>query len=330
MGYGLRVSTRANEPKIAAVVYNPIKVNLTALRASVAAAEKAAGWGETIWFETSEADPGARVTREALENDVDLVIAAGGDGTVRSVAEAIRDSGVPIGLIPSGTGNLLARNLDLALDNLDKSVTTAFTGRERSIDLGLVEVEREDASKDRFGFLVMAGLGLDAQMIANTDPKLKARVGWIAYVDAARKSLRENSRFTIRYNLDGQGNRSARVQTILIGNCGLLPGNILLLPDAEVDDGAFDIVALRPEGFIGWVQIWVKIVWENGVLRRSQVGRKIVSLTKEVRTLRYLKGSEFILRLESPQEFEIDGDAVGKVMAIKATIDPGAIAIRVP
>jgi len=55
-----------------------------------------------------------------------------------------------------------------------------------------------------------------------------------------------------------------------------------------------------------------------------------VSLTKEVRTLRYLKGSEFILRLESPQEFEIDGDAVGKVMAIKATVDPGAIAIRVP
>ncbi|MFP7761992.1 diacylglycerol/lipid kinase family protein [Marisediminicola sp. LYQ85] len=320
----------ASVDKRAAVVYNPIKVNIAKLRASVAAAEKTAGWQSTVWFETSVEDPGERVTREALEHDVDVVMAAGGDGTVRSVAEALRGTRIPLGLLPSGTGNLLARNLHLTLDDLDKSVSTAFTGRDRPIDLGVVEVQRPDESRERFIFLVMAGLGLDAQMIANTDPELKKRVGWIAYVDAIRKSLKGNNRLNIRYNLDGQGNRTVRVHTVLIGNCGSLPGNILLLPDAAVDDGEFDIVALRPEGFFGWVQIWVKIVWENGVLRRSQVGRKIMSLTKEVRTLRYLKGKDLVVRLGRAEEFELDGDAFGELVALKASVDPLALLVKVP
>ena len=81
------------------------------------------------------------------------------------------------------------------------------------------------------------------------------------------------------------------MHTILVGNCGLLPGNVLLLPEADVDDGLFDIVTLRPEGFGGWAQIWLKIFWENGVLRRSSVGRKLVARSREVRTLRYLRGT---------------------------------------
>lgn len=314
----------------AAIVYNPIKIDLEVMRAAVAAAEKAAGWSETLWFETSEKDPGEGVTREAIAAGVDVVMAAGGDGTVRSVASALRGSGIPIALVPSGTGNLLARNLNMVLNQVDVSVSAAFTGGQRAIDLGVIEVERESGSKEQLVFVVMAGLGLDAQMIANTDPRLKKRAGWIAYVDAIAKSLRDSNRLTIRYNLDGQGNRTARVHTILVGNCGSLPGNIVLLPDAQVDDGVFDIVALRPEGFFGWVQIWIKIVWENGVLRRSQAGRKIMSLTKEVRTLRYLKGRELIMRLDKPEEFEIDGDGFGKGVAFKTVVDPGALLVKVP
>ncbi len=325
-----RKSAPTEPQKVAAVIYNPIKVEIEVLRAAVEAAEQTAGWGTTVWFETSVDDPGEQVTREALERNVDVVMAAGGDGTVRAVAEALRGTGVPIGLLPSGTGNLLARNLHLTLDNLDESVSTAFTGSERKIDLGVVEVQRGDTSREQFIFLVMAGLGLDAQMIANTDPDLKKKVGWIAYVDAIRKSLLRDNRVNIRYNLDGQGNRTVRVHTILIGNCGSLPGNILLLPDAAVDDGEFDIVALRPEGFIGWVQVWIKIVWENGVLRRSQVGRKILSMTKEIRTVRYMKGKELVLRLGREEEFELDGDAFGKVVAVKATVDPLALTVKVP
>lgn len=314
----------------AAVVFNPIKVDIEKLRAAVEAAEGVAGWSPSLWFETSEQDPGGGQTLAAIEQGADVVMAAGGDGTVRAVAEALRGSGIPFGLLPSGTGNLLARNLNLTLDSLEESVTTAFTGKERRIDLGVLEARRSDGSVDRHVFLVMAGLGLDADMLANTNPKLKAKVGWLAYVDAIFRSLSESNRLHIRYQLDGGPTRTINAHTVLIGNCGSLPANILLLPEAAVDDGIFDIVALRPDGIIGWLQIWVKIVWENGVLRRSQVGRKLMSLSKEVRTLRYLKGKQLILRLERPQEFELDGDPFGEAVAIKARVDPLALSVRIP
>jgi len=323
-------SETSTRTQTAAVVFNPIKVDITKLRAAVDAAEGAAGWSPSLWFETSEEDPGGGQTREAIAAGADVVMAAGGDGTIRAVAEQLRGTGIPIGLLPSGTGNLLARNLGLALDNLAESVSNAFTGKDRKIDLGVVEARRADGTTVSNVFLVMAGLGLDADMLANTNPKLKARVGWLAYVDAIFRSLKGSNRLRIRYQLDGQSTRTLNAHTVLIGNCGSLPANILLLPEAAVDDGIFDIVALRPDGLIGWVQIWVKIVWENGVLRRSQVGRKLMSLTKEVRTLRYLKGKQLVMRLEQPQQYELDGDPFGEAVALKATVDHLALAVRIP
>jgi len=314
----------------AAVVYNPIKVDEDQLRAEVARAESENGWGESRWYATSVEDVGSGVAREALDDGADVVLAAGGDGTVRAVAETLRGSGVPIALLPSGTGNLLARNLDLDLDHLPGSVDTAFAGGDRPIDLGIVEAERADGAREEFAFLVMAGIGIDADMAAGTDPKLKKKVGWLAYIDPIMRSARKKNRLRIRYRLDDHDARSMRVHTILIGNCGSLPGNVLLLPEAAVDDGLFDIVALRPEGVRGWVQITWKIVWENGVLRRTQVGRKLMSRVKEVRALRYLKGARFTMRFDSPQEFELDGDPYGEVVALRATVDAGGLIVKVP
>ena len=317
--------------KTAALVYNPIKVDIDAVKEAITRHESDSGWAETLFFETSKEDPGGGVTAEALEAGADMVIAAGGDGTVRAVAEALRGKDASLGLLPSGTGNLLARNLDLSLDNLDDSIATAFRGRDRDIDLGVVDVERENGERETFAFVVMAGVGLDAKMLANTNDELKKRVGWLAYVDAIARALRDNNKIDVRYELDDGGRKTMRAHTIIVGNCGLLPANIMLLPDAAVDDGIFDIVALRPEGFFGWVQIWLKIVWENGVLRRSQVGRRILAANhREVRTLRYTKGKKLVVRLDSPQDFEIDGDSVGKTVALRAVVDPGALTVRVP
>jgi diacylglycerol kinase family enzyme len=117
---------------------------------------------------------------------------------------------------------------------------------------------------------------------------------------------------------------------MLIGNCGLLTGNILLLPDAAVDDGQFDIVALRPEGFFGWLQIIWKVIWENGVMRRSRLGRKILQNTKEVQTLRYLRGKQIVVRPDSPQHFQLDGDTMGQVVAVRARVDDLALTVRIP
>ena len=173
-------------------------------------------------------------------------------------------------------------------------------------------------------FVVMAGLGLDAKMIANTNPELKKRVGWLAYVDAIVRSMRDSEKLRVRYSVDGGDERSMSVHTVLVGNCGTLPGNVLLLPEAAIDDGVFDIVALRPEGFFGWAQIWIKIFWENGVLRRSSVGRKLVAgLGREVRTLRYIKAATITARLDRAEDFELDGDDFGEAIAFRAHVEAG-------
>ncbi|WP_367882339.1 diacylglycerol/lipid kinase family protein [Rathayibacter oskolensis] len=141
----------------------------------------------------------------------------------------------------------------------------------------------------------------------------------------------DKNQLEFRYQLDGAKTRRVRAHTIIVGNCGSLPANILLLPDAAVDDGVFDIVLLRPEGFLGWVQIIFKVVWENGVLRRTGVvGQKLMGLTKEVAALRYVKGRELVVRLERAQEIELDGDPFGSTSAFRTWIEPGGLTVRVP
>ena len=316
--------------KTAAVVYNPIKVDLKKLKKSVKAHAEGAGWSKSLWFETSVEDAGQLVTGEAIRQGADVVLAAGGDGTVRAVAEALRNTGIPIALLPSGTGNLLARNLDLTLTNLDESVAVAFGEGERKIDLGITSATRENGSSEEFAFLVMAGLGLDAKMMANTNPKLKKAVGWLAYVDGGIRSLAEIKPIKLKWTLDGSARKSSSAHTILIGNCGKLPGGILVMPDAVPDDGILDIVVLRPRGPFGWIRIWNKIAWENGVLRKSALGRKIIDLSHDVKDVTSLRGSELTLDVDEPQEFELDGDEFGLATALKVWVDPRALTVKVP
>lgn len=320
-------------PRRAAVIFNPVKADVERLRASVAAAESAAGWAKSLWLETTIAEPGGGLARRALAEGVDVVIAAGGDGTVRYVGEALCNTGVPLAIVPAGTGNLLARNmgLDVSPSRLDELVTIAFDGVETAIDTGVIDVTRPDGESERHVFLVMCGIGLDAKMIAHTDPELKRRVGWLAYVGAIGRVLVDREVLRVRYRLDDRAPRTSRVHTVLIGNCGQLPGNIALLPEAEIDDGVLDVVALRPEGFFGWFRVWWAIVWENGVLRRSSAGRKLLTLrSTQVRALHYLRGRSYEIALDRAEEFELDGDECGMVTGFHARVDPASLLVKMP
>lgn len=328
-----RQSTAVSPPTAtAAVVYNPIKVDLKKLQKSVAKAARDAGWAETLWFPTSTTDAGQQATRRAVRQGVTMVIVAGGDGTVRAVAEALRDSEIPLAIVPSGTGNLLARNLQLPLGSLDESAAIAFGGEDRPIDLGVASVTGVNGETDDHVFLVMAGLGLDAEMIAATRPDLKKQVGWLAYIDAGVRVIPKAVPFRIRYSLAGRTDRSAHISTILIANCGVLPGNLHFLPEARVDDGILDIAVLQPKGIFGWLKIWRRVGWENGVLRHSKTGRKLIEATEEnnERTMMTLQSADIRITVENPKPFELDGDEFGLVRALFLRADPRALIVRVP
>lgn len=322
--------SQPSEARRAGIVVNPVKVDLGKLRAAVAEAEADYGWGESRWYETSVEDAGQGPARQAIADGAELVIAAGGDGTVRAVAEGVRGTDAALGLVPAGTGNLLARNLDFKPGNPENAVSIAFGGRERTIDAGIARIEHPDGSRTEHLYTVMAGFGLDAKMIAKTDERLKKRVGWLAYIDGGVRALAELHPVRMQYSVDGRASKSMRVHTVLLGNCGLLPGGILLMPDAQPDDGILDIVALRPEGPLGWVKVWNKLVFENGVLRKSAAGRKLIDLNRDVRSVTSLRGRGITLRVEEAQEFQLDGDEMGVAVAVKSWIDEGALRVMVP
>lgn len=317
-------------PKRAAVVYNPIRVTAAALRALIEPAAAAAGWGETLWYETTLSVPGKDLTRQALRDGASMVFAAGGDGTVRSVAEGLRDSGAALALLPSGTANLLARNLHLPVGNVPDAIAIAFSGRTRTIDLGIATLSRVDGTIEEHGFLVMAGMGIDADIMANTNETLKKTVGWLAYVDAGIRVIPNAGPFRIRYQLDDKPVHSAHVSTILFGNCGTLTGGLEMMPDAVVDDGLLDVAVLQPKGTLGWIDIWRKLRWENGFLRRSSIGRRIIRATSgNASTITYLRSSGITVSLDQPREVELDGDGFGMVSGVRFSADAGALAVRV-
>lgn len=137
------------------IVWNPTKVDETQLRS---AAADAFGEEEVRWWETSADDPGRAMAEEALAEGCDTVVAVGGDGTVRIVAEVLARAdnleAARLGIVPQGTGNLLARNLDIPLGDISAALTRIAEGRTRDIDMGWV---RTDDADDETGFLVMIG-----------------------------------------------------------------------------------------------------------------------------------------------------------------------------
>ena len=349
--------------KRAAVIVNPTKVeSMAELRERLEAAMAAQDWDVPMVLETTAEDPGLGQTRAALEAGVDLVCAMGGDGTVRAVAQELAHTTTPMGLLPAGTGNLLARNLLVPMDSLEAAVAVATGGRNRHIDVGWItldppmadgevdvtetevaeaaegEAETTDEITDttlgssqaspspetdapietvtaplRRAFLVMAGMGFDARVMEDTSEEFKARVGWAAYfAQGAKHILRP--RFTTTLIIDGGKPITCKARTVLAGNCGRLTGGIQLMPDAVVDDGELNVVAITAKGIYGLAGAATHIL-----------ARKPESHAQLDRwTARRLE-----VHVEEAQKVEIDGDVIGEANRSLIEVEPRSLIVRV-
>ncbi|GIG23220.1 sphingosine kinase [Cellulomonas chitinilytica] len=324
-----------------AFVANPSKPDVAALHTSILRACEEQNLPEPLWLETTIEDPGVGQARRAVERGADVVVAIGGDGTVRAVAEGLVGTGVPMGLMPLGTGNLLARNLDIPLNDPLAAMQIALQGRDRAIDVGWLRVLRwesqmdddvaeaaepasgrrdPDQPRDHI-FLVIAGLGFDAAMVADADPTLKRRVGWIAYFVAGMRHL-HGRRTRVHVRLDDQPVTTTRLRSLLIGNCGRLPGGLTLLPDAVLDDGWLDIAAIDTRaGIAGWAQLLGEVVLQ-GVGVRNDLPAKIGRID-------HTRAQEVRLVVQGGEHVQVDGDVVGRVTELSARVDHGALVVRV-
>lgn len=299
----------ASERRLA-VILNPIKVeDVGQFRATVSAMAKESGWSEPTWQYTTVEDPGTGMAERAAVSGADLVIVCGGDGTVREVCAELAGTGIPVGIIPAGTGNLLARNLDVPL-YLRSAIDVALNGQDRAIDL----VEVGGDGLDDTHFMVMAGMGFDAAIMEGVNEDIKKKIGWVAYVVSGLKSLMFPA-IRVEIQIDDEEPTTHRARTVVVGNVGFLQAGMPLLPDAAIDDGVLDVVIIHPRQFLSWITVAMR------VLRKSPV----VDETLDRRT-----GSRVRITATSDTPRQLDGDSVGEGRELRMECVHGRLLVRVP
>ncbi len=293
------------------VVLNPIKVeDVAAFKALVERMAAQTGWGPPTWYETTIEDPGRSMAEQAAIDGAELVLVCGGDGTVRTVCAELAGTGVPVGVVPAGTGNLLARNLGVPL-YLQAAINVALTGQDRAIDL--VKLSGDGIAEGEH-FLVMAGMGFDAAIMEGASEQIKAKVGWLAYVVSALRNLMFPA-VRLEVSVDDGPWTKHRARTVVIGNVGYLQAGMPLLPDAAIDDGILDVVILHPRRFLSWIPLALRVLSKGK--RTDDTINRLTGRTVSIRTSH-----------DTPRQ--LDGDSIGAGKELHAECLHGRLLVRVP
>ncbi len=270
---------------------NPAKVDdPDALAAALTGRLVAAGWPRPMILTTTEEDPGRGAAEQAVRDGAQVVMAAGGDGTVASVVSALAGTGTALAVLPAGTGNLLAGNLDLPTD-LDAVTESILGGATWTMDVG----EVLDGPGAGASFAVMAGLGFDAAVVGDAPEGLKAGVGWPAYIVSALGHL-SDAPFECTITLDGAEPLERTARTVLVANTAGLQGGLDLAPDARITDGLHDVIVVSPQNAIDWLRIGARLM---------------AGSEREDERLERFRAARVEITTDSDQVCQLDGDAVG-------------------
>lgn len=300
-------------------VLNPVAKGYARARYAVERACVDAGLGPARVLTTTREAPGGPQAREAVASGARLVVAGGGDGTVAQVAGALAGSGVELGIVPLGTANLFAHNLGLRTRDPLVAVERALYCPARGVDVGwaswrLVDHGRVGAPTPDRLFLVLAGIGHDAAAVLGTRPGFKRRLGWLSYLAAGARHLRARP-LALRASFDNAPARRLQTWTVLVANCGRLPGGIEVFPGAVPDDGYFDTLTVPLRGPHQWAAVAAKgLTGHNG----------------DVPALRYGRARTVWVVPDQPAPAQLDGDVVGVVADLRIRIQAGALLVRRP
>jgi diacylglycerol kinase family enzyme len=291
----------------ALVIANPVaaRIDPGALRAVVDVLQTGGWHADTL--ATHGPGDARRFAEEAVTAGYDVLVSYGGDGTAMQIAAALVGTGIPLGLIPGGTGNLLAGNLRLPR-RPDAAARAIVRGRPRAVDLGAVE--RDDGTHY---FAVACGAGFDAELMATTAAAAKQRWKMAAYVGRALTTLPTVTSVAHRVVVDGQAHEVPAAM-VLVANCAeLMPPFLRLGRAVEPDDGWFDVIALRADGVAGSVVAFIDVLRgiESGSARMWTARGRVVEI--EI--------------LEPPQRpVQVDGDAAGET-PVTARLLPHALLV---
>ena len=234
----------------------------------------------------------------------DAVFTLGGDGTVMEVIGALAHSAIPIGVLPGGTGNLIARVLDIPLD-VGRAVRALLDGDDARIDLGSIEGRR---------FAFAAGVGIDATMVEMTSRALKSRLGVLAYFWTGAAAALRQERFSVVATVDGVRHQR-RATMVMVANFGAVFRDLIKLgPGIRQDDGMLDLCVFSPTG----LRDSIRVTWRL--------------LRKDFRTdpcMLYTAGRRIRIETEPARPVQADGDLVG-MTPFDVAVEPLAVRLLVP
>lgn len=262
------------------------------------------GVTDPLWFEVPKSRKAPKRVREALKAGVDRVFVWGGDGTMQRSLDVLAGTGVPMAVLPAGTGNLFAGNLGVP-QNLEKAVQIGLAGDVRSIDVGRINGER---------FGVMAGVGADALMIRDADGGLKDRLGRGAYVMTGVKNVTDAT-VKVRVDVDGKKFYSGKAGSVIVGNVGRVLGGVDAFDDAAPYDGKLDVAVVTATNATQWARV---------------LGRAVVGRTANAKHVEMTSARKIDIRLKSSRLYQVDGGDRTKAERLKVRVEPKALLVCVP
>lgn len=265
----------------------------------------------TLLTTTVEAAGGPQA-RDAINRGADLVIVAGGDGTIRNVSNVIAHTGIPLGIVPIGTANIFHLNVIGKDKRLDQAVRTALLGPDITVDSGRVHLQLSDGQHWDDRFLVVVGVGRDALSLGGVSDRLKRSIGAGAYFAAGVMQLLR-SPLPMQVEIDNRPLPHRAAWSVLVGNCGMVPGKITILPGANLQDGKLNLLHVAPGGLAGWIPIALR-----GLRGSAGTVRGVADHLVE----------EVTIIPEQPAAVQIDGDVWNDTLRIEIAIDPGSLVIR--
>jgi diacylglycerol kinase (ATP) len=196
-------------------------------------------WPHSAWnveiLPTNCPEHAGELAHELLQNPPDLLAVCGGDGTVNEVASRVPDPPFPVALLPAGTANVLARELGIPLDPL-RALDIALRGTVRRLDIGVAK------GRTVHRFLLMAGAGFDAYVVAKVRRGLKWRAGKLAFYVSALQSLSQYHFPQFEVGAEGE---TLSATTCVVANCRGYGGGLLLTPEADMSDGLLDVLVVQ-------------------------------------------------------------------------------------
>jgi diacylglycerol kinase (ATP) len=303
----------------AAVIVNASKflpTDLARFQTQVNLAFDSLGWQIPRWLPTTAESQGKLEARRAASADVDLVLVAGGDGTIRTVAQELAGTATTLAILPIGTGNLLARNLQIPRKDIVSAVVVACTGVNRRMDVGWLGVDRSGNGdySERHAFLVMAGTGFDAATMAGAGTTMKKRLGPAAYLVAGIRAIQQKMASTT-VTVDGAAPSTGKTRGVVVGNCGSLTMGLTLMPEADPTDGILDGVVFFQRTIADWARV------AYSVATRSN---------RESTLMPRIRGQVIEYRSDAPQPVEVDGDVIGDARGVLFHVQVGALSVRCP